>query len=431
MENNATLLPADIYQVINKSLLNESDKLVLSMLYMPIIGNVSISLYLSLYNELKANSYISVELTHHHLMTNLGINLRELKEARMKLEGIGLLKTYYMEGSVNSYIYELYSPISANEFFNHPIFNIVLYNNLGKEEYDRVLNYFKLPSINLKGYTEITSPFDMTFKSKNYTNFEIENNDIINKEKAKLNYYYDFDFDLLISSMPKNLFNPKTLNKINKELIRDLSFLYDLDPYSMSEIVKISLNEFGMIDKESLRKNVRKYYQYNNSNRLPSLVFKTQPDYLMSPKGDNSPRGKMIKVFETISPYKFLKSKNNGVKPSERDMKILEGLLVDFKLNPAVVNVLVDYVLRINNKKLVKNYIETIASQWKRLKIETAKEAMEQAEKEYKKYKKTIVVKEQSKKKDILPSWFNKEIKKEELTEEEKREFEELVKEFK
>ena len=430
MENNATLLPADIYQVINKSLLNESDKLVLSMLYMPIIGNVSISLYLSLYNELKANSYISVELTHHHLMTNLGINLRELKEARMKLEGIGLLKTYYMEGSVNSYIYELYSPISANEFFNHPIFNIVLYNNLGKEEYDRVLNYFKLPSINLKGYTEITSPFDMTFKSKNYTNFEIENNDIINKEKAKLNYY-DFDFDLLISSMPKNLFNPKTLNKINKELIRDLSFLYDLDPYSMSEIVKISLNEFGMIDKESLRKNVRKYYQYNNSNRLPSLVFKTQPDYLMSPKGDNSPRGKMIKVFETISPYKFLKSKNNGVKPSERDMKILEGLLVDFKLNPAVVNVLVDYVLRINNKKLVKNYIETIASQWKRLKIETAKEAMEQAEKEYKKYKKTIVVKEQSKKKDILPSWFNKEIKKEELTEEEKREFEELVKEFK
>ena len=69
--------------------------------------------------------------------------------------------------------------------------------------------------------------------------------------------------------MPKNLFNIKTLNKINKELIRDLSFLYDLDPYSMSEIVKASLNEMGMIDKEELRKNSRKYYQYNNSNKLP------------------------------------------------------------------------------------------------------------------------------------------------------------------
>lgn len=431
MESNVTLLPADIYQVVDRSLLNESDKLVLSMLYMPIIGNVSVSLYLSLYNELKANSYISVELTHHHLTTNLGINLKELKEARTKLEGIGLLKTYYMEGSINSYIYELYSPISANEFFNHPIFNIVLYNNLGKEEYDRVLNYFKMPYINLKGYTEITSPFDMTFKSKNYTNFEIENEEIIKKEKSKLNYYYDFDFDLLVSSMPKNLFNVKTLNKLNKDLIRDLAFIYELDPYSMSEIVKTSLNEFGMINKEELKKNVRKYYQYSNSNRLPSLVFRTQPDYLLSPEGDNSPRGKMIKVFETISPYKFLKSKNNGVKPTERDMKILESLLVDFKLNPAVINVLVDYVLRVNNKKIVKNYIETIASQWRRLKIETAKEAMEQAEKEYKKYKKTAALKEKKSKKEILPLWFNKEIKKEELTEEERLEFEELIKEFK
>lgn len=428
MDSNVTLLPADIYQVIDKSLLNESDKLVLSMLYMPIIGNTAISLYLSLYNELKANSYISVELTHHHLTTNLGINLKDLKEARIKLEGIGLLKTYYVEGSINSYIYELFSPISANEFFNHPIFNVVLYNNLGKEEYDRVLNYFKMPSISLKGYKDITTPFDMTFKSKNYTNFEIENEDIIKKEKAKLNYYYDFDFDLLVSSMPKNLFNIKTLNKINKELIRDLSFLYEIDPYSMSELVKTSLNESGMINRDELKSNVRKYYQYNNSNKLPSLIFKSQPDYLMSPKGDNSPRGKMIKVFETISPYKFLKSKNNGVKPTERDMKILESLIIDFKLNPAVVNVLVDYVLRINNKKLVKSYIETIASQWKRLSIETASEAMEQAEKEYKKYKKVKVTK---KKEDNLPSWFNKEIKKEELTEEEKLEFEELVKEFK
>ena len=42
--NSVTLLPADIYQVVNKSLLNESDKLVLNMLYMPIIGNTSITL---------------------------------------------------------------------------------------------------------------------------------------------------------------------------------------------------------------------------------------------------------------------------------------------------------------------------------------------------------------------------------------------------
>ena len=54
-----TLLPADIYQVIDKSLLSEHDKLVLNMLYMPIIGCNSIMLYLKLHSELFNSSYIS------------------------------------------------------------------------------------------------------------------------------------------------------------------------------------------------------------------------------------------------------------------------------------------------------------------------------------------------------------------------------------
>ena len=112
--NKVTLLPADIYQVINKSLLSEMDKLVLNMLYMPIIGNTSVTLYNILYNELKANNYISSELTHHHLMTNLGDTLENIKEARIKLEGVGLMKTYVKEGNVNSYVYELYNGFTAD-----------------------------------------------------------------------------------------------------------------------------------------------------------------------------------------------------------------------------------------------------------------------------------------------------------------------------
>ena len=83
-----------------------------------------------------------------------------------------------------------------------------------------------------------------------------------------------------------------------------------------------------------------------------------------------------------------------------RDVNNLGTALIDMDLKPAVVNVLIDYVLRINNKKLTRAYVETIASQWKRLGIETAKEAMEQAEKEYKKHKR-ITPKEKVKKEEI------------------------------
>ncbi len=422
-----SLFPADIYQVVNKCLLSEEDKLILSMLYMPIIGNTAVSLYLTFFNELKASSYMSNELNHHHLMTVMNLSLETIKEARVKLEGIGLLKTYYVEGNINSFVYELYSPLSASEFFTHPIFNMVLYNNVGKEEYNRILNYFKMPSINLKGYTEITSTFDMTFKSRDYNNFEANNKDIVSKCKLKLNYESDYDFDLLISSIPSKIFNPKALNKSMKELIVDLSFLYEIDSMTMVDLIKTALNEKGLIDKEELRKNVRKYYQYNHENRLPSLVFKTQPEYLRSPSGDNTNRGKIIKIFENFSPYEFLKSKYKGSKPTAQDMKILEMLIVDLKLNSAVVNVLIDYILKTNNNKLVKAYAETIAGQWKRCGVETAKEAMELAEKEHKKLKKpaSSIMKKQ------VPAWFNENIKSSNLSEEEKSEFDEFIKEFK
>lgn len=49
-------------------------------------------------------------------MTNLGDTLDNIKEARIKLEGVGLVKTYVKEGSVNSYVYELFSPLSVSEF---------------------------------------------------------------------------------------------------------------------------------------------------------------------------------------------------------------------------------------------------------------------------------------------------------------------------
>ncbi len=420
-----SLYPADIYQVVDKSLLSESDKLVLNMLYMPIIGNTAVILYSKLQSETR-NMFISPELTHHHLMTSMSLTLDNIKEARLRLEGIGLLKTYYHKGDINSYVYELYSPVSASEFFSHPIFNVVLYNNVGKTEYNRLFDYFKLPHISLKDYEDITSSFDSVYKSRNYTLLEIGNENIISKNKLLLKYELDFDFDLLITSLSKDLFNEKCLNKTMRELIINLSFLYELDPVTMADIIRASLNEKGNIDKEELRKNTRKYYQLNNDNRLPSLLFKSQPEYLRNANGDNTKRGKIIKVFETYSPLDFLRAKYKGGKPTDRDIKILESLVMDLKLNPAVVNVLIDYVLRTSNNKLNKNLVETIAGQWKRNGIETASEAMTLAEKEHKKKYKT----EKKTNKTVLPIWFNEELNSEKASKEDEEDFKSFIEEI-
>ena len=132
MEKNLTILPADTYTVVNRTVINSNDRKLITMLYQPIIGYTAVSLYFTFIDDLDKLEIMSDDLTHHHLMATMQLKLESIVKAREKLEAVGLLKTYLKKDNINHYVYLLFSPISANEFFNHPILNIVLYNNLGK-----------------------------------------------------------------------------------------------------------------------------------------------------------------------------------------------------------------------------------------------------------------------------------------------------------
>ena len=135
----------------------------------------------------------------------------------------------------------------------------------------------------------------------------------------------------------------------------------------------------------------------------------------------------MIYTFENVSPYEFLKNSYNNAEPTSRDKKIIENLMLEQKLSPGVVNVLIYYVLKINNKKLNKEFIEAIAGQWKRLNIETVKEAMEICRKEHKKVSKTVIPKTKKEVNENLPEWFDKNFEKKSDNLEE---LEEVLKDF-
>ena len=425
------VLPADTFVVVNRTILSEHDRKLISMLYQPIIGSIATSLYYTLWADLDKTELLSNEYTHHHLMTSLRIKMEAIIIARKKLEAIGLLKTYVKKGNVNNFVYELFSPISASEFFNHPVLNIVLYNNVGKKEYEELLKYFKIPRIVLSSYDDITSSFSDVFESLPSTTYNNLNEDLRVNKTGKIKIDESFDFDLLISSVPNGLITNKTFSNEVKELINNLSYVYNLDALEMKSSILNSIKENGLIDKTLLRKNVRNYYKFENQNKLPSLIYKSQPEYLRNPVGAEDKRAKMIYVFENTTPYNFLKGRSNGAKPSDRDLNLLESLLTDFKLNPGVVNVLIDYVLKINNKKLTRAYLETIASQWKRLNVETVDEAMKAAEKEYKKNTKTKETYSKSKTtSEVVPEWFDQNIKKEKISENEEKSLKDMLKEF-
>lgn len=417
-----TLLPADKYLVINKTILSDQDRITLISLYEPIIGATAVGLYLALWNDLDGPMIKSIDHNHHHLMTLLKTSLESVKKAREGLEAMGLLRTYFKEGDINEYVYELYSPLSPVEFFNNAIYNVVLYNNVGKEEYDNLVRRYQKVEIDLDDYVDITKKINDVYEST-----DIKSPDNIRfKNALGINTDNIIDFDFIMSSLPKGLIKPTTFTLEVRKLINQLSYIYNLDNIKMCELIRESISSKGVLSQNELRKNARSMYQ-GEYGTLPTLVYRTQPEYLKSPSGDNSKKGKLIQVFENTSPYDFLKSKYNNSKPTARDLKLLESLLIDLDLKPAVVNVLIDYVLKKNNNKLTTGFVETIAGQWKRQNIETAADAMAFAEEEHKKSKKVSTKKIEEKKK---PEWFDQKIEKKDISDEEAKKMQEMLEKY-
>ncbi len=419
-----TLLPADTYTVYNQTILTDLDRKVLINLYEPIIGMQAISLFFTLWSDLDKAELSSNTLTHHHLMTILKANLETIKEARKCLEAVGLLKSYLkISENINEYIYELYSPMSPKEFFSHPILNVILYNNIGIKEYERLNEYYKKNSIDYNNFVEITATMNQTFASID----SLEIKETRGVKEIGVNLDNKIDFDLIITSLPSNMLSVRALNKRVKELINSLAFVYNLDTLKMMEILRTVVDDNGMINKQKLIDATRKYYEFNHNGNLPTLIYRTQPEYLKNPDGETNDRARMIHIMENYSPYDFLRKKYRGATPTNRDVRLLEYLAVDLKLKPGVINVLIDYILRVHDNKLNRSFVETIAGQWARMGFVTVEDAMKFAEKEYKKNNKN---KENSKKQNNIPIWFNERSEKVEVSEEEKKELESLLEEF-
>ena len=427
---NASILPADTFVIINKTCLTEYDKKLILNLYQPIIGGLATTLYFTFWSYLDKSEIFSLEWTHHHLMTSTQLNLDTIVSVREKLEGIGLLKTYYKKNSVNNYIYDLYSPLNAYEFFNNPILSTTLLSNVGKIEFQKLLDYYKLPNFNLTEYENITCSFSDVFDSVSNPNLDYYDN-LKGINKNSLDIKDSINLSEMLSLIPDELVNKRAITKDIRQILLKLAFIYNFTNEEMTEIIMNSINLEHKIDSELLKNNAEKYYKFEHSGTLPTLIYKKQPEYLRKNITDTSKKSKLIYQFENISPYDFLTSKNGGIKPSSADLNIVSYLMVDLNMLPGVVNVLIDYVLKINDNKLNRAFIESIASQWLRHNIKTVEDAMNIAEREYKRRNKVVENKVQTKKEVKKPKWFDQNINASEASLEEQEAMEKLLSEFK
>lgn len=427
MEHWKELVPVDRYIVHAADLLHDYDRKIVSLLYQPLIGMKAFSLYMTLWSELEQNRLWSDESTHYTLMALLQTNLEEIFQERLKLEGIGLLKTFVKsDENSRSFIYELQAPLSPKAFFTDGVLNVYLYNRLGKSKFFKLKQFFSDSEIDIDTYKPITKAFSEVFESVKVKMISTisdemqhnldrdENTEFMdrNEDKKLLIENENFNFDLFFAGISEVMIPKKSITPRVKEAITKLSFLYGIDPIEMQGIVMSALDPNEKIDIEKLRKASRDWYQFETGNELPTLTEKIQPlaSQTMVNKVPQTKEEELIQKLERISPKEFLIDVSGGAQPSVSELKIIEEVMFRQNLLPGVVNVLLYYVMLKSDMRLTKSYVETIASNWARLNIKTVKEAMETAKKHnWTADKKTNKYKRQPIRKELLPDWLKQE----------------------
>ncbi len=455
------LVPVDRYIVYANGLLHDYDRKVLTFLYQPLIGSVCFSLYMTLWAELEENRLWSESSSHHILMNLLGINLNDIYEARLKLEGIGLLKTFVKEeDDIRSFIYELQPPLTPEQFFLDGMLNIYLYRKIGKNHFSRLKRFFSDHKNQVENeYHDVTKAFQDVYssatpKSIQYmqdvaSDLKADDDKIFigrNEQDAIQIDLNHFDFALLTAGLNESLVPKKALTKKVKDVISNLAFLYTIDAIQMKNIIFSAIDENNEINIEELRKAARDWYQFEHQDQLPSLIEHIQPVSYQSQKVEpKTKEEKLIHYLETTSPLQVLKDVSGGAEPSQADIQIIEDVMFKQKLMPGVINVLIQFVMLRTDMKLTKSYVEKIAGHWTRKQIKTVKEAMELAKNEHRTYldwssgkKSGRTANKKPIRTEILPDWFDEEPQKatnlpqkeNEDTAAKKREIEEILKEF-
>ncbi|TDM10626.1 replication initiation and membrane attachment family protein [Macrococcus lamae] len=372
------LRPADSFIVHTNYVQSSLSEDVLKRLYIPLIGLESIAVYQYLSQFINGHQ-VSEPETHYLILNELKMNLSHFEQLRERLEAIGLIKTFLKTGEDQCFVYKLISPVMPAQFFNDPMLSVFLFQVVGKERFQQLKKHFCTDTIDLSDYRDVSKNYMDVFGTPKEPNHSIFNdNEKIIKTNDSLGipvHQQTFDFDLLEMLLNQNLITREQLPKETCELITQLSVLYDIAPTDMRRIILQSLSADQTISHEDLRKNARDFYQLEHQGNLPILT-----EARKSEETEDQTQLSWFEMMDTTSPIVMLASISKS-EPTQKQKRMIETIIEREKLSFGVINVLLQYVMFTSDMKLPQSYIEEIASNWKKLKFESSRQAYDHVKK--------------------------------------------------
>lgn len=399
------VLPVDGYYVSQKKSLPVDYEKAMTHLYQPLIGIQAVSLFMTLLHEVDIQNLENPQ-THHTLMNYLNMPLDDIYRARLKLEGIGLMKTY--ERKVNEqtvYTYEVQAPFSASEFFTDEMLAQLLYYHIGEEKFYHLKQRYCKRQHHQTG-KNITASFNDVFQTFQPYNQTLQATDQQDEEPIS----NTIDFSWIKKMLEQRMIPANTiLTQTNKQLIIQMMKLYELETHEIEKSMLWALTDENTLDTEEFKNACHDLFKSKYNTTSIKLTQKEVPKEVVN-SAPKTQEEQLVQHLETISPKQLLEDLSSGNHASEQDMRVIRGVMTSQGLPSPVMNVLIHFVLLQSNMKLSKAYLEKIASHWSRANLRTAKEAMVFAKKERNRYQKSPTSSKPSYSKnytnEVVPDWF-------------------------
>ena len=345
------------------SLIADYDVETLSNLYQPIIGYASLAIFFTLVAEAK-NQKITNVTSHNQLLNRLQMAPGDFVDARKRLEAVGLLKTYLeSKENIKIYHYQVYAPKAPFAFFD----DALLYGMLIKAVGDTDANRFKMIyhfSVEEEQGKDISSSFIDVYQP----NFEdpafikaLSGAQAIGRRSGKANLQFNYDVFFKQLSEQSQIKQEAFTKKDMKEIAR-LATLNGISEKDAANIVARIYNPYkpagSRIDYQELatkfqQQDAQALYRKDGENEEPVESSTVTSDSQIAAK---------VNLMEKVSPKDYLSILQNGSQPASSDLKIVEYLSGKMQIPNGVINVIIDYVLTVNNNVLYRGLCEKVAA---------------------------------------------------------------------
>jgi replication initiation and membrane attachment protein len=352
----------------------------LMICYLALIGHDGVILYLSVIKSELSEEFSS----HQSLLAQSDMTIDQLENARIQCEKAYLIRTFKKSvGERDFYIWQIECPLIIDDFMAHEVLARRFYNTVGKSRFDAIKQQYTRTKSEFSDFKAISAGFKAADLLGWDEEFESEFQLVKASPMPAAQLEIKFDTQKFLRDISPLAFPVSARSGENMRLIEECATIYGINEEDMRMLVSrcIRLKDQSL-DADKLKQKVRSF-----KGIMPVLP---QDPY-------------------TAPTIAFLQSKQNGIAVSSADKKLIEHLILEMKLAPEVVNVLLEYVLENNQMRLSRSYVEKIAATWIRLNVSNKDEALAQTRRESPKSK--------SGRKDVLPLWFEEEPVKETLPE--------------